>query len=218
MTMPRAWWRLCFVSQPYVIEDDQVIFSDDLRRHQRRMRVPGRWGDVRLPAVCDGSPTINDRMQDALNGGNDPIGEFMASLVDDPEARLFHTDMATYTALKERNLVTGVMFGATPGSDRAKWLEERLGRPNDSFWDKEVSDAGLADPAEKRLSDALGRSGRTATRSTENPSVWEIVGLKQTGWHVKPWRRYRCRCHGEGDSSREPAFLVQLYCLGFVVG
>lgn len=135
-----------FVSQPYVLKDGGVIFPDDLQQASPKnedAEAGGAMFDYLQSAMA--APTINDRMKEAINGGNDPIGQLMAGLVDDPEARLFHTDMATYKALEERDLITGIMFGATPGSNRAEWLKERLGEPNDSFWDKEVSDAGLGE-------------------------------------------------------------------------
>ena len=51
----------------------------------------------------------------------------------DPEYRLFHTDMATLTALNERKLIQSALVGAGEGTARAELLTERLG--NDGTWD-----------------------------------------------------------------------------------
>lgn len=58
----------------------------------------------------------------------------IATLVDGlfpvgSELRLYHTDMATIHALEERGVSTNVVLRAEVGSDREKWLTERLGPP-----------------------------------------------------------------------------------------
>ena len=69
--------------------------------------------------------TIEEVM--AEKAETDPMVKIMAGLVEDPERRLFHTDMATYTAMKDRKLVSAIMFTADPGSLRQELIQERLG-------------------------------------------------------------------------------------------
>lgn len=115
----------CFTSQPYWIEGTKVVWGEE---------------QVFLTAIQDGTsakgvmfeylqntmslPTIEEVM--AEKAGSDPTAKVMMGLVTDPEIRLFHTDMATYTALQERKLVTAIMFTAKPGTSRALLIKERM--------------------------------------------------------------------------------------------
>ena len=76
------------------------------------------------------NPTIEEKI--AEDAKTNPLTAMMGSLVEDPERRLFHTDMATLTALNERGLINSALVGAEPGSVREELLTERLG--NDGTW------------------------------------------------------------------------------------
>jgi len=75
--------------------------------------------------------TIEERI--AEDTDRNPITAMLSELVTDPEYRLFHTDMATLTALNERKLIQSALVGAGEGTARAELLTERLG--NDGTWD-----------------------------------------------------------------------------------
>lgn len=130
-----------FLSVPYVIEDDQVVWTDGEQQVSSAHSEEQARGPMfeYLQQVMS-SPTIADRMAE---GSDDQIAKMMAGLIDDDEARLFHTDMATLKALEDRGLITGIMFGAEKGSNRAQWLQERLGPEQEgSIW-TEVDDADV---------------------------------------------------------------------------
>jgi hypothetical protein len=75
--------------------------------------------------------TIEEKI--AEDAKSNPLTAVMGQLlVDEPERRLFHTDMATLTALNERGLIHSAVVGAEPGSVREEMLIERLG--NDGTW------------------------------------------------------------------------------------
>lgn len=110
---------------PYKIVDDQLVWGEEI------VVLPD--GDVQGGGAMHAylqdamsQPTIEEIIS-AKGDAVATVAAFMSGLVTDPEARLFHTDMATYTILKQRDLVTAIMFTAEAGSDRAKWIEERLG-------------------------------------------------------------------------------------------
>lgn len=74
--------------------------------------------------------TIEDKI--AEDAKTNPLTAMMGTLVEDPERRLYHTDMATLTALNDRKLIQTALVGAEPGSVREELLQERLG--NDGTW------------------------------------------------------------------------------------
>jgi len=113
------------ISLPYVIEDKtKVIWSDEKQTVSSNIEGEA-GGGVMFEYLQDvmQQPTI----EEVIGQQDSELIDLMNSLVDDPEARQFHTDMATLAALEERQLVTAAMFSAEPGSNRAKWIEERLG-------------------------------------------------------------------------------------------
>jgi hypothetical protein len=98
------------------------------------------WGEVAAHRQDDGAGegTMFDYLRDAINAPSmdeviaeqaktNPIADLMNNLVSDPEARRFHIDLATLRALEEKKLTTAVILYAEPGSNRAQWLQERLG-------------------------------------------------------------------------------------------
>ena len=113
-------------SQPYIIEDWKVIWSEDTQTISSDKEGEG-GGGVMFNTLQNAmeQPTIEDMLNDQSK--TNPVTAVMNSLVDDQEQRLFHTDMATYRSLEEKGLASAVMFSAVPGSKRAEWIEERLG-------------------------------------------------------------------------------------------
>lgn len=115
-------------SQPYLLRDYMV-----------------EWGEARSDTSAAGEHAIGggymlDYLQEVMSkptieelarqhAKSNPLAKVMTELITNPEARYFHMDMATYKRLSELKLVTGVVFSAEKGSDREKWLTERLGPP-----------------------------------------------------------------------------------------
>lgn len=130
-----------FASVPYVIAGAEVIWPEGGEISTGdEVTGGGAMFDVLQRMML--MPTLDEKLDP---NSDNPVTAMMSSLIDDPEARRFHTDMATYKALEERNLITGIMFGADKGSNRAKWLEERLGAGSKNhFWkeDARVTDLG----------------------------------------------------------------------------
>jgi len=111
---------------PYMIEDGTVTWSEKVMTVTSDGEETAGGGvmfDFLRQVMAE--PTIAEIL--ATESEKNQISALMNSLVTDEEARLFHTDMATYTALVERELATSIMFTAPAGSNRAKWIEERLG-------------------------------------------------------------------------------------------
>jgi hypothetical protein len=113
-------------SLPYEIENHQVIWGEDQLSVHSTIDGEGAGG-VMFDWLQDAMsrPTIEQVM--AENAQSNKITAAISKLVDDPEVRLFHTDMATYTAMKEKGLITAVMFTAAPGSVREQMIRDRLG-------------------------------------------------------------------------------------------
>lgn len=76
------------------------------------------------------APTIEEKIVE--DAKTNPLSAMMATLVEESERRLFHTDMATLTALNERGLIKSALVGAEPGTLREELLTERVG--NDGTW------------------------------------------------------------------------------------
>ena len=105
-------------------EDQMHIVSEDDDEGQ----AAGAMFDYLQRAMA--APTIEQKI--AEDAKTNPLTAMMGVLVEDPERRLFHTDMATLTALNDRKLIQTAMVGAEPGSVREELLIERLG--NDGTW------------------------------------------------------------------------------------
>jgi len=129
-------------SLPYTIEDYQTIWSEPLVVDSEVVGEGGGGVMYDYMQAAMAAPTIEEAM--LAKGKDDPMAELVHSLVTDPEARLFHTDMATLTALKERNLVGSVVFTTVPGTLREQWIEERLGPDAIKFNPEGGADADLA--------------------------------------------------------------------------
>lgn len=102
----------------WLTEKSEVIDSE----HPEEGKGGGVMFDVLQMAIT--TPTIEERIAEMPK---DSMGAVLSGTITDPEERLFHTDMATIAALKERELVAVVMLTAEPGSNRARWIDERLG-------------------------------------------------------------------------------------------
>lgn len=117
-------------SNGYQIEKNKVTWTEDqmlvLSDEESDGHAAGAMFEFLQHAMTQ--PTIEQAMANASN----PLTAMMATLVDDPERRLFHTDMATLTSLNERKLIKTALVGAEPGSVREQMLTERLG--NDGTW------------------------------------------------------------------------------------
>ena len=114
------------ISLPYLIEDGEVTWLDQKLTLSSTTEGEG-GGGVMFEYLQDAisQPTIEEIMTEKAQDNR--FVAMMAGLVTDPVARMFHTDMATYTALRDRDLVSAIMFTAEPGSVRAQLIEERLG-------------------------------------------------------------------------------------------
>jgi hypothetical protein len=118
-------------SAGYRINGNKVIWTD------QQMHVSSDTDDGQAAGVmfeylqhAMANPTIEEKI--AEDAKTNPLSAMMGKLVEDPEHRLFHTDMATLTALNERKLIQSALVGAEPGSVREELLKERLG--NDGTW------------------------------------------------------------------------------------
>ena len=116
-------FALC--SMPYWIEDDKVVWLEE--KTIWHSADEGEGAGVMFEALqhAMSQPTIEEVFAEKAKG--DKVAELVSGLITDPELRHFHTDMATYTAMQDRKLASAVVFTAEAGSDRAKWIEERLG-------------------------------------------------------------------------------------------
>lgn len=112
-------------SLPYTIENNLVTWGESVLMitEDGETTGGGYMHDYLQQAMA--APTIEEILADQSE--NSQIAALINGLVDDPEARMFHIDMATYTAMQERNLVTAIMFTAEVGSNRERWIEERHG-------------------------------------------------------------------------------------------
>lgn len=76
--------------------------------------------------------TMEETVREETENENEPLLQLLAgTFKDDPERRAFHIDMATSRVLEDNELAIGVMLMAEAGTNRAEWLEERLGDPSD---------------------------------------------------------------------------------------
>jgi hypothetical protein len=119
-------------SDGYRISGDKVEWTEQ-QMHISSETEEGQAAGVMFEYLqhAMASPTIEQKI--AEDAKSNPLTAVMGQmLVDDPERRLFHTDMATLTALNERGLIQTAVVGAEPGSVREELLTERLG--NDGTW------------------------------------------------------------------------------------
>jgi hypothetical protein len=117
-------------SQPYRLDGNELIWFEDkvitVSSEDVNDQGAGVMFDYLQHAMAN--PTIEEQLQEAAK--SDPMARVMAGLVTDAEARQFHSDMATLSSLEERDLITGVVFSADPGSKREELLRGRFGDPD----------------------------------------------------------------------------------------
>jgi hypothetical protein len=109
------------VSMPYRIKEGQVVWQDSVMPPEG-VTGGGLMFDSLQHSMSQ--PTLMERVEEAAQG--DPVAGLISGLITDPELRQFHTDMATFQALQERELIISAAFTAKEGSDRQKWIEERF--------------------------------------------------------------------------------------------
>jgi hypothetical protein len=115
-------------SQPYLIKDYQVEWGEETSfisspDDEEPLEGAGRMFQAMQHAMT--APSIMEQIEKQI--ADDPAAAFISGLITDEEARLFHTDMATYRALEQRNLIISAVFAARDGSNRQQWLTERFG-------------------------------------------------------------------------------------------
>lgn len=112
-------------SQSFIVRDDKVewletdleLVTDDDTRGQ------GVMFDYLQQSMA--APTVMEQ----IKADGSTASKLMLALINDPQAQLFHSDIATISALKDKELATAVMLTAEPGSDREQWITERFGPP-----------------------------------------------------------------------------------------
>jgi hypothetical protein len=118
-------------SNGYRITGDKVVWTE--QQMHISSETEGQAAGVMFEYLQNAmaNKTIEEKI--AEDAKSNPLTAVMGQLlVDEPERRLFHTDMATLTALNERGLIHSAVVGAEPGSVREEMLIERLG--NDGTW------------------------------------------------------------------------------------
>jgi hypothetical protein len=115
-------------SQSFIIRDDKVEWLDkDLELVSKDGRGEGVMFDYLQRSMSE--PTV---METIKNDGS-KVSKLMLALISDPEAQLFHSDIATISALKEKQLATAVVLSARSGSEREQWLTERYGPSGQAY-------------------------------------------------------------------------------------
>lgn len=116
----------CLTSLPYTIQGKEVLWGEE-KFTITDGEDDGHGGGAMYEYLQNvmATPTIEEAM--AEQAKTNEITRVMSTLVTDEEQRRFHFDMATFTALTERNLVSSAVFTAPKDSKRAEWIEERLG-------------------------------------------------------------------------------------------
>jgi len=123
--------KYAMASQPYLIKGTEVEWYEMKsgiptgEAHEMTEGVSGYMFDSLQESIA--RPTIVDALE--AQAKEDPMAAMVSNLIEDPERRQFHIDMATAKALEENELVVGVMLMAEEGSERQSWLSERLGEP-----------------------------------------------------------------------------------------
>ncbi len=118
-------------SNGYRIVGDKVIWTEEqmhISSEVEEGEAAGVMFDYLQHAMA--APTIEEKI--AEDAKTNPLSAMMSDLIDEPERRLFHTDMATLTALNDRKLIQTALIGAEPGTLREELLQERVG--NDGTW------------------------------------------------------------------------------------
>lgn len=112
-------------SDPYHMSGEKVIWEEPLSVTPEKDDEHGDGYMYQVLSTIMGEQTIFEEL--AKKAKKDPLAQAMLDLVPEPERRLFHTDMATASALSERAQVMAVIFHAEPGSLRQQLLAERQG-------------------------------------------------------------------------------------------
>lgn len=122
--------RFAVQLQPYRITDTTVEWLTAKYERFTSDDVATR-GDGRIMAELQqamASPTALELM--AADASKNQALYALLNALSDPEAQLFHCDMATMRALRDQDLVTEVLLFADEGTNREKWLSERMGDPS----------------------------------------------------------------------------------------
>ena len=116
-------------SLPYSLKENRVIWGEPV------ILMEGSDGED----GGQGAGYMYDRLQDAMQrpkaadmfteqlGQGNPMVKLLAALLDDDEATLFHSDVATMRVLKEKGLVHAVVLRAETGSKREELIQDRFG-------------------------------------------------------------------------------------------
>ena len=114
-------------SQPYRILDGEVEWTEE-----SLLQISSEEDDV------GGSGVMFEALQHAMEvpkinalvaeqAEKDDVAAFISSLITDEETRYFHSDMATFRALEEKELILSCLFAAKEGSTRQALLKDRFG-------------------------------------------------------------------------------------------
>jgi hypothetical protein len=123
--------EFAMASTPYSITDDKVVWYEDKSLYLASSEPDSSGAGVMFEFLQDSmkEPTMEEKIAETAK--KDATSQLMLDLVKDPEARLFHSDMATFRTLEERNLITGAVFSAEDGSVRKEMLKDRFGEPSE---------------------------------------------------------------------------------------
>jgi hypothetical protein len=116
-------FAVCSLS--FIVRDDKVEWLGDDLVH---LAGPEAKGDGVMFDYLQQSMNAPTVMEQIKSDGS-PASRLMLTLISDPEAQLFHSDIATIQALKDKDLASGVVLSAPSGSDREQWITERFGPP-----------------------------------------------------------------------------------------
>ena len=124
--------KYALVSQPYVIKEGKVEWREmksDFPTNEIGETTEGASGYMfeNLQRAMS-FPTILEALEEQAR--ENPMAQMVANMIEDPDRRQFHIDMATAQTLESKELVEGVMLMAEEGSERQEWLRERLGDPD----------------------------------------------------------------------------------------
>jgi hypothetical protein len=114
-------WAKC--SDPYRMENHEVFWEDQVI--EMGTEVEPENDVIGFMQHVLSLRTIEDQLRE--DSEHNAMTALVNSLVTDPELRFFHTDMATYRTLTDRNLITAIGFQTEKGSVRAQLIKERMG-------------------------------------------------------------------------------------------
>ena len=114
-------------SLPYRLVDGKLEWLDDLVIEVASATPEEKGAGVMFSYLqaAMAQPTMEEQIAESIK--TDEMAKAISGLITDTEQREFHSDMATFRTLQERDLVTAVVFSAISGSDRERWLAERFG-------------------------------------------------------------------------------------------